>query len=237
MCENEQKPELEPEPRIKRAPEPEPHSWKPRALELEPRSWKEELRSRRCVIFTTPRPWTNVLYWIKNLWHCWDFSAPSCQGRNKVWWRPGQEASLAPPCLNLLRSFRSKCTLKKVLVTFLGLFGAPRSDSAPGELCPLSLRPFPRSDLCPENCDLLVTPLVLRHHSRPAAETSADYRHEGPCGSLLSCPSFSSGNPYEMQAFEFAILSTYNRPLILAGYAGLELFLRFINPKWFLTCG
>jgi len=26
--------------------------------------------------------------------------------------------------------------LKKVFVTFLGLFGALRSDSAPGELCP-----------------------------------------------------------------------------------------------------
>jgi len=46
------------------------------------------------------------------------------QGRNEVRWRPGQEASLAPPCSNL-RSFGSKCTmLKKVLVTLLGLFGA-----------------------------------------------------------------------------------------------------------------
>ena len=144
---------------------------------------------------------------------------------------PGARSKFGAPMFEF-EVVRSKCTvLKKVLVTFLGLFSAPRSDSAPGELCPLSLRPFPRSDLCPENCDLLVTPLVLRHHSRPAAETSADYRHEGPCGSLLNCPSFSSGNPYEMQAFEFAILSTYNRPLILAGYAGLELFLRFINPK------
>jgi len=33
--------------------------------------------------------------------------------------------------------FRSKCTvLKKVLVILLGIFGAPRSDSAPRELCP-----------------------------------------------------------------------------------------------------
>ena len=39
--------------------------------------------------------------------------------------------SLAPPCSNL-RSFGSKCTvLKKVLVILLGLFGAPRNDSAP----------------------------------------------------------------------------------------------------------
>jgi len=36
--------------------------------------------------------------------------------------------------------FGSKCTvLTKVLVTLLGLCGAPRSDSAPGELCPLAL--------------------------------------------------------------------------------------------------
>jgi len=62
--------------------------------------------------------------------------------RTEVKWRPGQEASLAPPCLNL-RSFGSKCAvLKKVPVTFLGLFGAPRSDSAPGQLCPLVTPPL-----------------------------------------------------------------------------------------------
>ena len=60
------------------------------------------------------------------------------QGCNEVRWRPGHEASLAPPC-STLRSFGSKCTvLKKVLMTLLGLFGAPRSDSAPGELFPLA---------------------------------------------------------------------------------------------------
>jgi len=67
------------------------------------------------------------------------------QGRNEVRWRPGQEASLAPPC-SKLRSFGSKFTvLQKVLVTLLGLFGARRSDLALGELCPpcpLSLRPL-----------------------------------------------------------------------------------------------
>jgi len=63
------------------------------------------------------------------------------QGRNEVRWRPGQEASLAPPC-SKLRSFGSKCTvLMKVLVTLLGLFGAPPIDSAPGELCPPCLSP------------------------------------------------------------------------------------------------
>jgi len=34
------------------------------------------------------------------------------QGRNEVRWRPGQEASLAPPCSNL-RFFESKCTILK----------------------------------------------------------------------------------------------------------------------------
>ena len=52
-------------------------------------------------------------------------SCTTAQGRNEVRWRPGQEASLAPPCSNL-SSFESKfIALKKVLVTFVGLFGAP----------------------------------------------------------------------------------------------------------------
>jgi len=49
------------------------------------------------------------------------------QGRHDVRWRPGQEASLAPPCSNL-RSFGSKCTVLKNVglhVTLLGLIGAP----------------------------------------------------------------------------------------------------------------
>ena len=59
------------------------------------------------------------------------------QWRTECRWRPGKEASLTPPCLDL-RSFGSKFTvLKKVLATLLGLFGAPRSDLAPGALCPL----------------------------------------------------------------------------------------------------
>jgi len=37
-----------------------------------------------------------------------------CWGRNEVRWRPGQEASLAPPCSHL-RSFGSKCTALKYL--------------------------------------------------------------------------------------------------------------------------
>jgi len=51
MCENEQKPELEPEP------------WKPRSSELEPEpcSWKQQFRSY--VIFTQgPQPWLHSCY-------------------------------------------------------------------------------------------------------------------------------------------------------------------------------
>ena len=56
------------------------------------------------------------------------------QGRNDVVrWRPGQEASLAPPCLNL-RSFGSKCTVSEK--SAYDIFD-PRSDSAPEKLCPL----------------------------------------------------------------------------------------------------
>jgi len=60
------------------------------------------------------------------------------QERNKVRWRPGQEASLAPPYWNL-RSFGSKCTvLKKVLVTLLGLFGPPIVIRRPEKYAPRS---------------------------------------------------------------------------------------------------
>jgi len=55
----------------------------------------------------------------------------------------------APPPCSKLRSFGSKCTvLKTVLVTLLGLFGAPRSHLALGELYPLppSLRLCLRSN-------------------------------------------------------------------------------------------
>jgi len=46
------------------------------------------------------------------------------QRRNEVKWRPEQETCLVPPCSNL-GSFGSKFTvLKKILVTFLVLFGA-----------------------------------------------------------------------------------------------------------------
>jgi len=58
-------------------------------------------------------------------------------GRNGVRWRPGQEASLAPPCSNL-RSFGSKYTvLKEVFVTLLGLFGAPAVIRRPVNCAPI----------------------------------------------------------------------------------------------------
>ena len=60
------------------------------------------------------------------------------QGVTRLDGARGIEASLAPPCLNL-GSFGSKCTvLKKVLVTLLELFYAPRSDSLPRELHPFA---------------------------------------------------------------------------------------------------
>jgi len=70
---------------------------------------------------------------------------PVQQRRNEVRWRPGQEASFAPPCSSL-RSFESKYTaLKKALVILLGfsappavaVIRRPHSDSTAGELCPL----------------------------------------------------------------------------------------------------
>jgi len=66
----------------------------------------------------------------KESFMCGQIEAAQNQGRNEVRWRPGQEASLAPPCSNL-RSFGSKCiVLKKVLATLLGLFGGLHSHSA-----------------------------------------------------------------------------------------------------------
>ena len=75
---------------------------------------------------------------LNNILHNW------FQGRNEVRGRPVPEASLAPSCSNL-RSFGSKCTgLKEVLVTLLGVFGAPywlgARETAP--LLPPSLHPW-----------------------------------------------------------------------------------------------
>jgi len=51
---------------------------------------------------------------------------PVQQRRNEVIWRPGQEATSAPPCWNL-RSFGNKCTaLKKALVILLRFSALPQ---------------------------------------------------------------------------------------------------------------
>ena len=71
-----------------------------------------------------------------------DHHKPRNQGRNEVRCRPGQEASLAPPCSNL-RSFGSKYTvLKKVLATLLAFRRHSQSLGARG-FGPLSLRSCP----------------------------------------------------------------------------------------------
>ena len=58
------------------------------------------------------------------------------QGRNEVRWRPGQEASLAPPYSNL-RPFGSKWTVwEESTCDIVWTFRRPRSPSAPGGLCP-----------------------------------------------------------------------------------------------------
>jgi len=65
---------------------------------------------------------------INCIWPVW--------GRTKVRWRPGQERSSTLPFFKL-RSFRSKCSvLKKVLTTLLKLFDTP-SDLAPRGFAPL----------------------------------------------------------------------------------------------------
>jgi len=71
------------------------------------------------------------------------------QGCNEVRLRPGQKASLAPPCSNVKSFGRKFIVLKKVIVKLLGIFGGPsrhlaspavirrpNNDPAPGELCP-----------------------------------------------------------------------------------------------------
>jgi len=91
------------------------------------------LSRNRYAFFRTRASKVGMIHWTSPV-----TSLGHQQGRNEIRWRPGHEASLAPPCSNL-RSFGSKCTvLKKVLVTLLGLFsappqsfGAPRNDSAP----------------------------------------------------------------------------------------------------------
>ena len=101
------------------------------------------------------------------------------QGRNEVRWRPGQEAGLASQCSNL--PFASKCTvLKKVLVTLLGLSGAPRSHSAPSAVirrpgtvpsCPPLLCPWQKASFSSLN------PAGARYH-KPVSGSSPTFIFE-----------------------------------------------------------
>ena len=59
------------------------------------------------------------------------------QGRNEVRWRLEHETSLPPHVRTWGLSEANVLFWKKVLMTFLELFGL-RSDSAPGESCPLA---------------------------------------------------------------------------------------------------
>ena len=102
--------------------------------------WKQKLRRKISLKFVTAH--------FANLGDLDDISqldsTSSRQGPNEVRWRPGQEASLAPPRSNL-SYFGSKCSvLKKVLVALLWLFvdpvviRHPHSDRAPGNCAPLA---------------------------------------------------------------------------------------------------
>jgi len=73
------------------------------------------------------------------------------QGRNEDGWRPGQEASLVPHVWRNWGLSEANLLLKKVPVTLLGLFGAPRSDSTPGELRP----PYPPHYACGANASMV----------------------------------------------------------------------------------
>jgi len=54
------------------------------------------------------------------------------QGRSEARWRPGQEASLASPCSDLMSFGTQYSVLKKVLATLLGLFRRPIVIRRPG---------------------------------------------------------------------------------------------------------
>ena len=89
------------------------------------RPWQNPINARRClyrfvVIRGIVSPHTNA------------------QGRNVVSWHPGQGTILAPS-RSSLRSFGSECAaLKKVLMTLLGIFGAPIVIRRPGNCAPLT---------------------------------------------------------------------------------------------------
>jgi len=90
--------------------------------------WKQKLRLTISLKFATAH--------FANLGDLDDISQmdSSRQGPNEVGCGPGKESSLAPPRSNL-RSFRNKCIVLKKAHCW-DFFGAPRSHSAPRELCP-----------------------------------------------------------------------------------------------------
>jgi len=95
-------------------------------------------------------------------WVSWRNWSPDWQGRNEVRWRPGQDASLAPPFSNL-RSSGNQCTvLKNVRVTLLGFLAPSQSFGAP------TVFQRPQSDLAPGNCAPLASslrPCWLNHNA------------------------------------------------------------------------
>jgi len=86
--------------------------------------------------------WWRYSHLKAGAWHT------SAQGRNEVRQRPGQEASLVPPCSNLRSLGSSVLDWRKYMWHYLDFLAPhshsalpvviqrPHSDSAPGELCP-----------------------------------------------------------------------------------------------------
>jgi len=95
---------------------------------------------------------------------------------------PGARNKFATPCSNL-RSFGSKCTvLKKSAHDIVGIFWAPRSDSVPGELCPLA--PLVTSlVLCNENPKIFRKLTIIKSERHEHLQFSKTIRH----GSCTDC--------------------------------------------------
>jgi len=95
---------------------------------------------------------------------------------------PGARNKFATPCSNLT-SFGSKCTvLKKSAHDIVGIFWAPRSDSVPGELCPLA--PLVTSlVLCNENRKIFRKLTIIKSERHEHLQFSKTIRH----GSCTDC--------------------------------------------------
>jgi len=57
-------------------------------------------------------------------------------GANEFRWRPGKETSLAPPMFEPEVFRKQMYCIEESTCNIVGTFRRPRSDSAPGELCP-----------------------------------------------------------------------------------------------------